>query len=219
MQKLSILFFTICLLISFNAKAAVIDDLESQIAKDKNISFVTVMLHKTPRDLHADQKIDRITHIQYGSNSSRRFAAEIMISGVPYTVEGKFEEASLIPAFKSYVQKGHIVEFTDLITVKVANKRMAPHLFKNTDELLGKSAKRKLSPNQPIHAKDIVQPDVIKKGANIKMLFEKSGLKIEATGVALEGGAIGDFIKVKNIDSNKIIKAKVTDEATVSTNG
>ena len=51
------------------------------------------------------------------------------------------------------------------------------------------------------------------------MLFDKPGLHIEAQGIALQGGAEGDYIKVRNLDSNKVVKAKIKDESTVSTNG
>lgn len=219
MQKFSsIIIFTVFLLTCHSASAGVVTDLETRISKDRNIQFVTISLSKAPNNMNVEQKVDSIKAVRYNGGKNK-FSADVLIDGRLYTLEGKYEEASLIPAFKNYVNKGHIIEYTDLISVKVPNKRLNQDLYNNNDDLVGKSAKRKLPPNQPIKAKDVATPNILEKGTNVKMVFKKGGLLIEAQGITLEGGAEGDKIKVKNLDSNKIVKAKIIDEATVTTNG
>lgn len=217
MQKLSIIFLCILVLFSSNSLASVTDLLEDRISDDKNINFVIATINKAPKGFYNEQQIQKINWIKYPK--SNHFEAELVIEGYPVKLSGKYQESSLIPAFKSYVQKGHVIDYSDLVTVKIPNKKIAPQLIEKNEQIIGKAAKRRLAPNQPISLKDLTAPSIIKKGTNVKMLFDKPGLHIEAQGIALQGGAEGDYIKVRNLDSNKVVKAKIKDESTVSTNG
>jgi len=69
----------------------------------------------------------------------------------------------------------------------------------------------------PLQHKNIISPALIKKGDMLAMQFCKHNLRIETKGVALENGASGNTIKVKNINSGKIIHAKVLDAGMVLT--
>jgi flagella basal body P-ring formation protein FlgA len=60
---------------------------------------------------------------------------------------------------------------------------------------------------EPIPAVELGKPVTIKVGAG--------RLEVRADGVALENGAVGEMIRVKNTGSNKILTAKVIDEAVV----
>ena len=56
---------------------------------------------------------------------------------------------------------------------------------------------------------------VIKRNQNVIIQIDRLGLLITATGRALQVGGTGQFIKVQNIDSQRVIICKVRDEGTV----
>jgi len=56
---------------------------------------------------------------------------------------------------------------------------------------------------------------VVKRNQNVVIQIDRLGLLITATGRALQEGATGQFIKVQNIDSQRVIICKVRDEGTV----
>jgi len=61
------------------------------------------------------------------------------------------------------------------------------------------------------------QPVVlIKRNQSVVISIENAGLIASATGKALQNGAVGDFIKVQNVDSKIVIMAKVNEDGTVS---
>jgi flagella basal body P-ring formation protein FlgA len=58
-------------------------------------------------------------------------------------------------------------------------------------------------------------PVVIERNQNVVIRIDKGGLLVTATGMATQQGRLGEYIKVKNIDSQRVIVAKVNEDGTV----
>jgi flagellar basal body P-ring formation protein FlgA len=58
-------------------------------------------------------------------------------------------------------------------------------------------------------------PVIIERNQNVIIRIERGGLIVTATGKAIEKGRIGECIKVKNADSQRVILAKVNGDGTV----
>jgi flagella basal body P-ring formation protein FlgA len=57
---------------------------------------------------------------------------------------------------------------------------------------------------------------VVKRNQTVVMKIEGAGFIISAIGSAQEDGHVGDSIKVRNVDSNRIVTAKVNEDGTVA---
>jgi flagellar basal body P-ring formation protein FlgA len=64
-------------------------------------------------------------------------------------------------------------------------------------------------------AKSPQPPVVIERNQNVVIRIERAGLVVTATGKAMQQGKLGECIKVKNTDSQRIIQAKVIEDGTV----
>ena len=64
-------------------------------------------------------------------------------------------------------------------------------------------------------AKSPLPPVVIERNQNVVIRIERAGLIVTVTGKAMEKGRLGECIKVKNIDSQRVILAKVNEDGTV----
>jgi flagella basal body P-ring formation protein FlgA len=58
-------------------------------------------------------------------------------------------------------------------------------------------------------------PVVIKRNQNVVIRIERPGFLITAVGKAMQDGKVGEYIKVRNIDSQRIILAKVNEDRSV----
>jgi flagella basal body P-ring formation protein FlgA len=76
-------------------------------------------------------------------------------------------------------------------------------------ELIGKELRRSLRRGQPLNQVDVVSPPVVKRGEMVTITAHKGALLITARGEARENGAEGDFIKVRNISSQKDLLCRV----------
>jgi len=76
----------------------------------------------------------------------------------------------------------------------------------------------KLAPNTVVGLDKVVTPPaqaVVKRNQNVVILIETPGLLITATGQAMQKGHVGEYIKVRNVDSRRVILAKVNADGTV----
>jgi len=82
----------------------------------------------------------------------------------------------------------------------------------------GLIAVRKLAEDTELRA-DLVSaaqmPIVVQRNRSVVIRIERPGLTVTASGTALQEGRAGDFVKVKNADSSRVIVCKVNADGTV----
>lgn len=83
------------------------------------------------------------------------------------------------------------------------------------EEALGKRAKRTINANVILRTDLIEAPPLVKYGDIVSIIAESGSLKVTALGKVKQKGFRGDRIKVINIDSKKVIYARVLDSNTV----
>jgi flagella basal body P-ring formation protein FlgA len=85
----------------------------------------------------------------------------------------------------------------------------------NPEVVIGKRTRR------PVDAGTVLRPDLVefpplvKNGDRVRIIAETSGLRISAAGQVKQKGCQGELIQVVNLDSNKVIYARVVDAQTV----
>ena len=85
-------------------------------------------------------------------------------------------------------------------------------------EPYGMFAKRTIQANSVIQNSMIGSAElqtIIKRNQNVVIRVERPGFVITAAGKTMQDGKAGDFIKVKNIDSQRIIIVKVNEDGSV----
>jgi len=76
-------------------------------------------------------------------------------------------------------------------------------------------ARRSLLPGQPIPTNAVDEPWAVARGAIVKVIVEDSGLSIVTYGSAMQSGASGTLIPVRNTDTGVIIRGIVQPDGTV----
>lgn len=81
--------------------------------------------------------------------------------------------------------------------------------------LLGMVAKRTLLPGRPIPLAAIDAPRLVHIGSTVRIIFEEAGLVIVAYGSALQPGAVGELIRVRNQDSGLVVSGRVLADGSI----
>ncbi|MDQ7015105.1 MAG: flagellar basal body P-ring formation chaperone FlgA [Gammaproteobacteria bacterium] len=81
--------------------------------------------------------------------------------------------------------------------------------YSSLNELNGLQTKRTLRKNQIISPYQLTKQDLIKSGDTILLIAQRAGIRVSMQGRALNKGANGDKIRVKNSSSGRIIEATV----------
>ncbi|MEW6632216.1 MAG: flagellar basal body P-ring formation chaperone FlgA [Pseudomonadota bacterium] len=123
-------------------------------------------------------------------------------------------DAVLIP--NRVIYPGETVEAAALKQVTlIPGKHKPDGMATRIEELQGKVAKRTLLPGRYIPAAAIRDAWLVEQGASVQVYFTAGALTISASGVTLQPGAAGDLIKIRNIDSGKIISGTVMADGTI----
>ncbi|VIO80442.1 flagellar basal body P-ring formation chaperone FlgA [Bradyrhizobium ivorense] len=81
--------------------------------------------------------------------------------------------------------------------------------------LVGRMARRTLLPGQPIPTNAVEDPWAVARGATVKVIVEDSGLSIVTYGSAMQSGAVGALIPVRNTDTGVVIRGIVQPDGTI----
>lgn len=95
------------------------------------------------------------------------------------------------------------------------NLDLATGVMASRERIVGKVARRTLLPGQPIPTVAIDNPRVVTVGAQVKIVFAEAGMQIVAYGVAQQAGAVGDIVRVRNMDSGLFVSGRVQPDGSV----
>jgi flagella basal body P-ring formation protein FlgA len=112
------------------------------------------------------------------------------------------------------IPKGKVVTLQDVKREKLPSLRVRGGVL-TIESVVGKVAKRNIRAGEVIKERDLEPNFVVKKGKPVKLIYESGGIHVELLAVALENGAVGDIIKVKNVSTGKVLVCKVIGENTV----
>ncbi len=133
---------------------------------------------------------------------------EAVLSAMP--VSGRYEEMLMVPIIKHRMHNGDIITAEDLDQIAYAADRVRKDTIIDVRKIIGKTPRRLISKNRPVRVDELQDPDVLAKGNMVHMRYHTPFMKISTIGEALEDGALGDQIRVKNHDSGTIIQARIS---------
>ena len=123
-------------------------------------------------------------------------------------------EIVLIP--HRVIYPGETIELAALKQVTLIPGKHKPDAMATlAEELQGKVAKRTLVPGRYIPVAAIRDAWLVEQGASVQVYFTVGALTISAACITLQPGAAGDLIKIRNVDSGKIISGTVMADGTI----
>lgn len=87
------------------------------------------------------------------------------------------------------------------------------------EEAAGQSSSRSLRSGQPLHARWLAAPLLVRRGDSVTIVARHGGIEVQAAGEALEPGRQGQIVRVRNASSGKLIRARVVDSGVVEPEG
>lgn len=124
------------------------------------------------------------------------------------------QETVLVP--NRVIYPGETVDLGALREVVLKPGRIRPDTAATLpEELDGKVARRTLLPGRYIPAAALREAYLVEQGAAVQVLFVAGVLTISATAITLQPGSAGDVVKVRNLDSGKVLSGTVMADGTV----
>jgi flagella basal body P-ring formation protein FlgA len=92
-------------------------------------------------------------------------------------------------------------------------------VFWERADVIGKVARRTLLPGRPIPTVAVEEPRAVTTGALVSLVYEHDGLSIVTTAQALQNGAVGQAVQVRNLDSGIVVTGVVQADGSISIQG
>jgi flagella basal body P-ring formation protein FlgA len=142
------------------------------------------------------------------------YDSEKLLKTMVLTVEVKIYEDVVVTAKK--LDRNEKIA-ADMLTVERRDvTNFTDSYFKSADQIKNQRAKSIIPKGRILGRSSLENIPLVNQGDKVKILAEIGGIKVWAYGMAREDGKLGEEIKITNMDSKRIITARVVDEQTVS---
>ena len=131
------------------------------------------------------------------------------------TVRGKLEVLAPVATAAVNIRRGSIITPDQVEMIRRDISKLDGPYF-TRDRVIGLQAQRTIRAGKPLDIMNVAPPPVIKKGELVEIVADRGPLRITTKGIAVMDGRPGDFIRVKNISSSKLIYGKVDAPGVVS---
>lgn len=174
--------------------------------------------------IHIDQKIalNNITgegvevkgiYFNELNKKSRKFKVRLTVNQntheKEYNFTGNYEELIEVPVLKRKTSRNDIISIDDIYILKIPLSKLTDDIILDQSAIIGKTVLRTIYPNQPLSSKTITSPYVVNKNDVVTITYQNKAVSIKTVAIAVDSGAIGDMIRVKNPRSNNIVNAIV----------
>ncbi|NET71303.1 MAG: flagellar basal body P-ring formation protein FlgA [Sphaerospermopsis sp. SIO1G2] len=126
-----------------------------------------------------------------------------------HPISGRYQEQRPLPVLVRRVQHGHILEEGDIEMRMFSVTSLRNTTITDSAEMVGKTPVRMISKGRPIRRSEVKIPDVMSDGTTVHMRYHSPFIEITTMGEALESGGIGDYVRVRNLDSQEVIRAQI----------
>jgi len=138
---------------------------------------------------------------------------------VRFQLKAVADEWRMMPVATRPLVKGDIVSASDINLQKVNGTAIGRDVVENIGDIVGRAVAKDVGQGEMFRAQSVAIPSVIANGSKVVLLFRRNRLEASASGIALEAGTMGQEIRVRNQQSNKIVTGRVIEPGTVLVGG
>mgnify|MGYP000629663969 CR=1 FL=1 len=132
-----------------------------------------------------------------------------------FEVKGKFEKIRLVPVLSQNIKKDAMITASDITYTDISEKQISRGYVTKETDLIGKVAARDIMAGKPVLPTLLASEKLILKGAIVTAIYKSDLLQLQNSVTAMEDGRVGETIRLKNTDSNRVIHGRVTAANTV----
>ena len=105
--------------------------------------------------------------------------------------------------------RGQTLEAGDLALDEVDVSGLHRPYFSRIEDLVGMRSKRTVDSGEILHAGLLDREKLVRRGSQVQILASGEGLQVRMRGKAMDDGGRGDRVKVKNLNSGRVISGTV----------
>ena len=131
------------------------------------------------------------------------------------TVTGRVLRMTEVPVLIRRMVPGEVIGAADIAWRRLRADRIAGNVAVDPSKIIGMSPRRAIRPDEAIRANNLRKPVLVPKNSLVIVRLKTDRMVLTAQGRALQDGASGQVIRVKNTKSNTVINGIVAQAGTV----
>lgn len=135
-------------------------------------------------------------------------------SGWAYHLPAQVDIYRPVLVASAQIARGDLLDMSDLVFETRNISQISGDLM-TRDEVIGKAAKRLINSGDVIRPALLDQPKAISRGETVSITAKSGSIRVVMQGTAMTDGKLGQHIRVRNNQSDRIISARVVGQAAV----
>lgn len=127
-------------------------------------------------------------------------------------------ESTEIPTANTYIKRGDVISENMLTTMTWSNGSLPDYVVADAGEIIGMEATRNVREGKPLYRRLFKEPDTVKKGQIVPVIFKKGGISLTTDGSVMEDAIAGASVRVMNDATNRILTGVVQKNGTIIVN-
>jgi flagella basal body P-ring formation protein FlgA len=123
-----------------------------------------------------------------------------------------------VPVIIKQIRRGQIINPQDVAYKAVPSRQIRENTITHEADLIGREAVRNLRMGHPIINYMVRIPATFKRGETVDVVYQKGTLRLLAEGTAMSEGNIGEWVRIKNLNSGSIVRGLVQANGSVKVN-
>ncbi len=171
-----------------------------------------IQINSVPQNLLTDWELDM--NVDFNKSTVMIPAFSTSTPDKKGWVVVELKKYAVVPVLTRPLKIGDVIT-EDAVTTEMRLMQSYQDTMMDVKSVVGMQAARFLTAGQMLASRDLKREQILRKGQMVKAIFGADALEISISAQAEEGGAVGDVIKVKNLDSQKMFAAKIIDRGIV----
>jgi flagellar basal body P-ring formation protein FlgA len=116
---------------------------------------------------------------------------------------------------RKVARRGRVLSAGDLVPLRLPESKVPNDAIQDPGDVEGARVRRPIKPGEAIRAAYVKVPPLIRRGDRVRMIAVRGSIRITAMGEALGAAARGQNVRVRNLDSKRVVSGRVTAPNTI----
>lgn len=130
-------------------------------------------------------------------------------------VRGAIVEMTTVAVLTREVARDEVLLPGDVVSERILKSRTRAGTVRSLAGLVGKALTRNLQSGATLREQDVIEPLIVRSNDLVSITYAIPGLLLTSQGRALDSGPKGAVVSVRNLQSNRTIRGRITDKGEV----
>lgn len=173
---------------------------------------VAVSLDRIPRPIHVEPSATEEPHVArltYDTRSTRFYASVSLPGQRALWLTGHAQAMAEVVTLARPVARGDVLKQADLVIERRPRRQVGRDAVTDRNDAIGRAARNSLQSGRLLQMADLMKPELVRRNETVTLIYRIPGISLTLRGRAIESGAEGDEISVRNEQSKRTVQGIV----------